>query len=47
LFTRRAREETVAKRVAAIASPPEPGLSKVEGLGGTAEDLAKGGQSHD
>jgi len=47
LFMRRAREETVAKRVAAIASPPEPGLSKVEGLGGTAEDLAKGGQSHD
>ncbi len=35
LFMRRAREETVAKRVAAVASPPEPVLSEVEGLGGT------------
>ncbi len=43
LFMRRAREETVAKRVAAeAASPPEPALSKAEGLGGT-----EGGQNHD
>jgi branched-chain amino acid transport system permease protein len=44
LFRQRAREETVAKRVQAaeVASPPEPVLSEVEGLGGT-----EGGQSHD
>jgi branched-chain amino acid transport system permease protein len=44
LFMRQARERTVAKRVQATeaASPQEPGLSKVEGSGGS-----EGGYHHD